>query len=272
MELKHPFDAELPIGHALLKFLLGNMARGKDNFLANTGPEGSGKTTTSGNLVLRMAPDFDVERDTIMDMDHLLDVLYEGKKGRVYLLDEAINIFHNQDWSTWEAKSITKIVRQMRIMKSTWIVNVPDFTGLHPYLRDYRVRVWLYHEPVFESDGMSNGPAKLLWRNEWFSYREQAVVSRWLDVGDIEADSLDDDPSWAPYEGKKVRNFISLVKQMKDRRQQEEARAVKRAKKAAKNGGSDTTPHVSLEHGVESAVGGPSGATRRRRAPPAGGD
>lgn len=234
MELKHPFADDIPIGHALVRFLRGNIERKRDNMIANTGPEGSGKSTTAGNLAMRLTADFDVERDTIMDMDHLLDVLEQGDKGRVYLLDEAINIFHNQDWSTWEAKALTKIIRQMRIMRCTWILNVPDFNGLHPYLREYRVRIWLYHEPVFEADGMDNGPPKLLWRHEWFSYKDQAVVSRWLDVGDVQIDSLDDDPAWMPYEDKKVRNFMRLVAAMQKRRGKEAAKERRRAERQAK--------------------------------------
>lgn len=227
----------------LVKFLLGNMRRKKDNFLVSEGPEGSGKSTTTGNLAIDLCQaqgrTFDVERDTIFTLDQLLEVLAIGEEGRVYDLDEAINIFHNQDWSTWEAKALSKIIRQMRIMRATWICNVPDFEGLHPYLRDYRTRIRLYHEPVWHDDGMGNGPSKMLWRQERFDYEEQRVVHRWQDVGDIEVPALDGVAAWSPYEARKRRNFSDLVADMRKRVREEDAKAQRREAKAAKaTGGS----------------------------------
>lgn len=235
-----PFDDY----QGLIRFLRGNMNRRKDNFLVSEGPEGSGKSTTTGNLCIDLAQSqgrsFDVERDTIFTLDQLLEVLASGEKGRVYDLDEAINIFHNQDWSTWEAKALSKIIRQMRIMASTWICNVPDFEGLHPYLRDYRTRIRLYHEPVWSEDGLGNGPSKLLWRQERFGYDEQRVVHRWQDVGDIQVPSLDHDPKWLPYEGKKEANFNRLVRDMKKRMGEEERRTAKREARMEARGSAKT--------------------------------
>lgn len=219
-----PFnDAE-----GLLKFLAGNMQRKKDNFLISEGPEGAGKSTTTGNLCMRLNPAFDVERDTIMSLDHLLDVLSEGQMYRVYDLDEAINIFHNQDWATWTAKALSKIIRQMRIMRCTWILNVPDYEGLHPYLRMYRARMRLYHPPVWDENGMGNGPSQFFWKREWFDFRDQRVKTRWEFVFDLNVQSLDEHPRWKPYEQKKVQNFRDLVHDMRTRLDLENAKETKK--------------------------------------------
>lgn len=216
------------------RFLLGNMARKKDTFLVSEGPEGSGKSTTTGNICRDLEPNFSITKNTIFTLDELLGVMDECLEGQVYDLDEAINIFHNQDWATWELKALTKIIRQMRIMRCTWVANVPDFEGLHPYLRDYRVRMRLYHEPVWDLDGMGNGPAKVLWRQERFDYDEQRVVHRWQDVFDLPVESLDLDPEWKPYEAKKRANFKRLVADMTQRKGREEATERRRGERELK--------------------------------------
>jgi hypothetical protein len=217
-------------GRGLVRFLKGNTLRGKDTVVVSEGGEGSGKSTTTDNIVLALDPDFDLDRDPIMTMDQLLEALHVGKKRRIYVLDEAVNIFHNQDWATWEAKSLSKIMRQMRTMESTWFLNLPDFQGLHPYVRDYRTRIRFYHPPVFDADGMSNGPSQVLWRTERFDFKEQRVIPRWQYLFDLEVNSLDHHPQWKGYQRRKDDNFHSLVAAMIQRRRMENTKAAKKAK------------------------------------------
>lgn len=207
----------------MVRFFRGNMARRKDAIFCSEGPEGAGKSTTTGQIVRRLDPSYDLEADSIFTLGHLLDVLEDARKGQIHNVDEAINIFHNQDWATWQAKALSKIIRQMRIMRSTWALNVPDFEGLHPYLRDYRIRFRLYHRPVFDADGMGNGPAQPLWKMERFDYKERRVVTWWHDLGfDLKVDSLDSDPKHQAYERKKEENFIRMVRELKHRLGEEE--------------------------------------------------
>ena len=140
MEVETPFN-DYP---SMLRFFRGNIKRKRDNWIGIEGPEGAGKTTIGMNLALDLKEDFDVQRDAIFTVAQLLDVLGEARKGELYFLDEAANIFYNRDWSTWEAKSLTKIGRQMPIMRSTWIVIMPDFDGLDPYIREKRIRTRIY--------------------------------------------------------------------------------------------------------------------------------
>jgi hypothetical protein len=236
------FQAPFTTATGMTRFLHGNMRRKRDFMVCSEGPEGSGKSTTTGNLALALNPRFDVERDTIMNLDQLLEVLRHGPRYHVYDLDEAVNIFHNQDWATWEAKQLTKVIRQMRIKRCTWILNVPDFDGLHPYLRDFRIRLRLYHQPVWDADGMGNAPAKVLWKSEWFGFKEQRVMHRWSHLFDLEVDSLDDDPNWRPYEDKKEANFHELVDAIMARRAAEKRKTQPKTKKAAKNGSLKQAP------------------------------
>lgn len=218
-------------GPGLIRFLKGNMARGKDQMLISEGPEGAGKSTTTDNIARHLDASFNLRTDPIMNMDQLLDVLHRAEEGRLYVLDEAVNIFHNQDWATWEAKSLSKILRQMRIMRSTWFLNCPDFQGLHPYIRDYRSRIRLYHRPVFDPDGMSNGPPQVLWKTERFDYKENEVKGRWRYLFDLETDCLDADPQWAGYEERKRVNFRELVEEMMQRRNKERQRDARKDKR-----------------------------------------
>lgn len=230
MNMDPLYPAPFQDGPGILRFLQGTMRRKRDFMVCSEGPEGAGKSTTTGNLCRALNPDFNVVQDTIMDLDHLLQVLAEGRRDWVYDLDEAINIFHNQDWATWEAKHLSRIIRQMRIMRCVWVLNVPDFEGLHPYLRDYRIRLRLYHQPVYDADGMGNEPPHVLWKSEWFSYKQQRVVHRWSDLFELEVDSLDDDPDWKGYEDKKEANFHRLVDEMRKRRVLELAKASRKGK------------------------------------------
>jgi len=214
----------------MLRFLRGTMQRGRDFMVCSEGPEGAGKSTTTGNICRALNPNFDVQRDTLMNMDDVLHVLREKRQGWVYDLDEAINIFHNQDWATWEAKQLSKIIRQMRIMRCIWVLNVPDFEGLHPYLRDYRIRLRLYHQPTWDADGMGNAPPHVLWKHEWFNYKEQRVTHRWQDLFDLDVDNLDHDPHWQLYEQKKRANFARLVDDLTKRRAAEQAAADKKTR------------------------------------------
>lgn len=230
----------------MIRFLKGNVRRRKDWLTVSHGPEGSGKSTTTGQVIRRLDPSFDMHDDTIFDTRHLLDEMVDARKGQVRNIDEAINIFHNQDWATWKAKALSKIIRQMRIMRSTWFLNVPDYEGLHPYLRDYRVRLRYYHRPVFDADGMGNHDPIVLWKDERFDYKEQRVTDRWVDLEmEMQIDSLDDDPRHAEYEQKKEDNFIQLVQDMIDRLNIEDERLeadLAKAKKAARKAKRSVSP------------------------------
>lgn len=217
-----------------LRFLRGNLARGRDNFLGIEGPEGSGKSTIGMNVVLDLKPDFSVDRDVIFTNDQLIQALDEGRKRQVYYLDEAVNIFYNRDWSTWEAKDLTRMARQMRVMESTWVAVIPDYEGLDPYLREKRIRTRIYQPPYYDSDGMTNGPAKVLWKTERFDYTDQRVTHRWVDVYDLEVHSLEGHPAWATYNGRKVDNFHGLVQAFRKRLKREQDREDRRdAREAA---------------------------------------
>lgn len=237
-------EAPFNDGQGLIRFIRGNTRRGKDTMIVSEGPEGSGKSTTTDNLVLQLDHAFNLQADPIMNMSQLLDVLLEARKGRIYVLDEAINIFHNQDWATWEAKALSKVIRQMRTMRSTWFLNVPDFAGLHPYVRDYRTRIRLYHPPVYDEDGMGNGPSQVLWKTERFGFKEQEVTSRWQYLFDLEVPSLDNHPQWKGYETRKDDNFRELIEDMMRRKTAEQEKETKRAKKTAKNAAAAATPPI----------------------------
>lgn len=208
------------------------MQRGKDTMACSHGGEGTGKSTTTDNICMALAKRHGytyTDENRIFGMDDLLKVLAKGKKRQIYNLDEAINVFHNQDWATWEAKALTKVVRQMRIMSCTWFLNVPDFEGLHPYLRDYRIPLRFYHPPHWEANGLGNGPSRMLWKHERFDYKQQRVIHRWEDVGSFHAHNLDDDPNRQDYEQQKVDNFNRLIKDMADRRRKEAKKAAGKA-------------------------------------------
>lgn len=232
-------------GVGCVDFLHGQMQRRKDFMFCSHGGEGTGKSTTTDNVLRALSKrhgyTYSERSSRIFDFPHLLDVLAEGKTCQIYNLDEAINIFHNQDWSTWQAKQLTKVIRQMRIMSSIWALNVPDFEGLHPYLRDYRIPLRFYHPPVWESDGLGNGPSRMLWKHERFDYKEQRVTHRWEDVGSFHAHNLDDDPGRKEYDQQKRDNFLRLVKDIQKRQAKEDKKGQgtktrPRAKKNAANG------------------------------------
>lgn len=193
--------------------------------ICNEGPEGSGKSTTAANIAKSIYSSFDMVQDTIKDLDHLLEVLARSEKRQLYMLDESINIFHNQDWSKWESKELSKLVRQMRIMQSVWILNQPDYDGLHPYVRENRIPIRIFHPPVYDADGMGNGPSQVFFKHRWFSYKDQRVVSRWQCViEELHVPSLDDTPDWQDYEQDKITNFRNLVGRIQDRRQADQAK------------------------------------------------
>lgn len=227
------FAAPFRDGDGLLRFARGTVAKGKDLMICNEGREGSGKSTTGANIAKGLNPDFNMKRDSIKNLDHLLDVLHNAEEGQLYFLDESINIFHNQDWATWEAKMLSKVIRQMRIMKSVWILNQPDFAGLHPYVRENRIPIRIYHPPVYGSDGMGNGPSQVLWKHEWLDWRSGEVRHRWECVIDeLEVPCLDDDPAWQGYESDKRQNFRDVVASIQARREVERAKAqTKKGKK-----------------------------------------
>jgi len=234
-------------GMELVDLAVGQVRRGKDLMMANTGGEGTGKSTTCKNIVRVLEKRLGVKSVTIFNFEQLLEVFGQCKSGQIYELDEAINIFHNQDWATWEAKALTKIIRQMRIMKSIWILNVPDFKGLHPYLRDYRIPIQLYHEPLWEKDGLGNGPAKILVKSERFGYKSQEVDTRWQDVGDFHSHCMDDDPEWEAYEESKVDNFKGLVKAMVERHQAEKAKEERKTQKKRPAAANRPTPPIATQ-------------------------
>lgn len=228
------FDCPFVDAVGMTRFLRGTVRdANKDWWFVSEGAPGAGKSTTKDQICRRVDPRLSLE-DNIFDLKHLMDVMEDGRKRQVYPIDEGIQIFHNQDWASWQAKALTKLIRMMRVMNSLWGIAVVDFEGLHPFLRDYRVRQRFYHRPVFHEDGMGNGPPMPLWKDERFGYNEQRVVSRWRDLEfNLLIDSLDDDPQHAKYEKTKEDEFHRLVRLMRDRFGYEEE---KEAKQVAKNG------------------------------------
>lgn len=216
------------------RFILGSLRRGRDCWLGFEGPEGSGKTTNAANVTQDLQPEFDLEADAIFNVDHLLEALDRGKKRQVYFLDEAANIFYNRDWNTWESKELTRIGRQMRIMESVWCVIMPDLDSLDPYLREERLLMRCYQPPYYDSDGISNGPSKMMFRTERFDYKEQRRVKRWVDVYDFEANELEATRSGSGYNQRKEDNFKQLVRSARDRLQAEQAKEAKKKTNPAK--------------------------------------
>lgn len=244
-------------GH--IRFLKGNMRRRHDNFLVVHGPEGAGKTTVADNIALDLKPDFDLRRDVIRSMEDLLrlvirraDMPPEESSAEVVVVDEGADIFHNRDWNTVENKEYTKLGRKTRILAGTWIVNIPDFEGLDPWIREHRCWQRIYQPIDFDSDGFVHTEAKVLWRNEWFDYTEQRVVHRWQDVYDLDVPSLDGHPQWKGYESDKRRDikehatrFMARINQPAHLRRLGKAVAEKPAKgkaRVAKANGSTVAP------------------------------
>lgn len=211
MELHPPFtDSE-----GLLRFIRGTRARKKDIMIGNEGREGTGKSTTAMNIARQIDPDFDIRENQIKDVDHLLQVLLECRMEQLFVLDESVNIFHNHDWNTVESKGLTKILRQMRIMRSCWILNQPDFDGLHPYVRNERIPIRIYHPPCYDADGLGNGPSQVYFKHEWFNWQQQEVTRRWqLVIDELHVPGLDGDKDWEQYEQDKIDNFKAVVKQV----------------------------------------------------------
>lgn len=218
------------------RFLIGNMARGRDNFLVFEGPEGVGKSTGAGNLARDLNPNFSLRYDIIRNTDDLLDrILKESAEDlelraqgidprtspqvqrRVRMADEAADIFLNRDWSTVESKELLKIGRKTRILRGTWICNTPDLDNLDPWIRNSRVRTRFFYNPFFDSDGMATGPAQVLWKTERFDYAEQRRVVYWTDIYDYVCPSLDKDPEWFSYETDKVHDIQAHVNRLRTR-------------------------------------------------------
>jgi len=214
-----------------VRFLKGNMKRRKDNFTVAHGPEGVGKSTVLMNLAMDLQPDFDPVRNAIFGVDDLLTAILNGKEGDVFLVDEGANVFYNRDWNTVENKELTRIQRQARILRATWLIAMPDYDGLDPYLRNHRTFTRIYCEPHFDSDGMVPGAARVLWRQEWFDYGEQRVVHRWQDVYDLEVPSLDDHPLWQSYERLKRQKVHDQARDLQKRLRLDAERAEARAAK-----------------------------------------
>ncbi len=228
-------DAPIEDWDGLFDLCEGQVRRKKDIMIASHGGEGTGKSTTAKHLARELEERLGVKVVIIFRLRQLIQVMLGFKKGQIYILDEAINIFHNQDWSTWKAKLLTKIIRQMRIMRCIWILCVPDFEGLHPYLREVRIPIRLYHKPKWTRTGLDNMPATMLFKQERIDYNTGKVEYRWQDVGSLESYSLDDDPDWEDYEQDKVDNFMHHVQKFKERLDAEDAKGeTKKKRKSAK--------------------------------------
>jgi hypothetical protein len=212
------------------------MDRGRDNFLVFEGPEGVGKTTGSGNLARDLNPAFSFRYDIIRSVDDLLDRLlketgedlelrsqginprtHPSVQRRVRMADEAADIFLNRDWATVESKELLKIGRKTRILRGTWICNTPDLDNLDPWIRNSRVRTRFFYNPFFDADGMTVGPAQVLWKTERFDYSEQRRTTYWTDIYDYVSPGLDADPEWFNYESDKVRDIQDHVHRLRAR-------------------------------------------------------
>lgn len=207
-----------------IRFLKGNMKRGHDNFVVCHGPEGAGKSTDLLNIAIDLDPDFDIRKNVIRSMPDLLRLIVrradqdpkESAQEVVYI-DEGGDIFLNRDWNTVESKEGTKIVRKVRILQGTWLVNIPDFEGLDPWIREHRCWQRIYQPADFDADGYVHTPGKVLWRTERFDYNEQRVVHRWTDVYDYDAPSLDGHPMWRGYEADKRLDVRDHAQRLLDR-------------------------------------------------------
>lgn len=225
-----------------LQFMRGNLKRRKDNFAVAHGPEGVGKSTILMNIAMDLDPHFEPIERVIFTVEDLLLAIINGKEGGVLLVDEGANLFYNRDWNTVEQKELTRIQRQARILRSQWLIAMPDYEALDPYLRNHRTFTRFYCPPYFDAEGMTPGPAKVLWRKERFDYEAQAVTHRWTDVYDLEVPSIDEHPMWRGYESLKRRKVVNQAQALLDRLRAGPKKAGRPKKSKGKSGVGETEP------------------------------
>lgn len=210
----HDWDSQI-------RFLRGNLNRGRDNFLVIHGPEGHRKSTTGMNYALTLNPNFNPDTDIIWDTEGLLNLIEREvanprpAQERVWFVDEGANLFYNREWATVENRGATKIQRKSRIVGGTWIVCLPDFEALDIYLREHRVFQRVYCPPYFDGDGATIGPSKVFWRSEWFSLKEGRVMHHWKYVYPLAVKRMDGNPAWERYERTKVADVMDEVSKLR---------------------------------------------------------
>lgn len=236
--LADSMDAPFHDWQSQVRFLRGNLERGRDNFIAIHGPEGHRKSTTGMNYATTLKPTFDPDRDVIWDTRSLLDLIKREVKSpsppveRVWYVDEGANLFFNRDWQSIENKGATKLIRKTRVIGGTWITCLPDFEALDLYLREHRVTTRVYCPPYYDAGGASVGPASVYWRQERFDPEQQRVVHWWKYVYPLAVKRLDGTPAWDRYNQRKVEDIMDEVRSV-------EAQLRRREKRSAKEEGDD---------------------------------
>lgn len=139
----------------LLLFLIEDMRKNirklHDNIIVICGDEGSGKSHLAHQICRLFAKIFDIERIYSYNFEEMLDKIdTEGNTdvGKIFWMDEAINVLHKRRWNNEGNKEFVEMLATMRSRGWTLILCIPRFEDLDLYVREHRFRYVIKVEPT----------------------------------------------------------------------------------------------------------------------------
>lgn len=189
-----------------IRYLVWNMKNDSDNVVVIDGPEGSGKSTLAQKIAKTIeelnGKKYDPEVQTVFTFKEFQGVWDPELKRRVFVFDEAMNLFFSREAMHNSQKQMVKLFAQIRQCNHTLILCIPNFHWIDKYLRESRVQYRLY---VYKKNGWERGYAGLQWR-VWIP----SAIDSWMEElnWEIRFDPfLETDATWRAYLSRKRSSF-----------------------------------------------------------------
>lgn len=151
-----------------------------DSVILVTGYEGTGKSTIAGIMAHRLDPEFTMDKVIFYNINAWWEQINDETWYRSLWLDEALDFLLSYEWGSKQSKSIIKEIAFCRYKRKYIILCLPNIGWLNVYLREHRVKFWVYVKKRGVAELHIGVPQK--WGKEiWW---EQVGTTRYPDFPD----------------------------------------------------------------------------------------
>lgn len=188
---------------SMVRFIKLLQDQNDDVFVLIDGREGSGKSTVGKYLARAIDATWRDETGMIIDYDDWLEV-YSLRKKQVFVLDEGGDLLFSRDSMRNENKLSVRMFQMNRIFRHCVIALVPNKHWVDLYVRDHRALIYIQVHKTYSTRGVERGLATIKWPHRYYSIREDAWLTRWVDVFDLEFEAITGQ-DWEDYEETKMK-------------------------------------------------------------------
>jgi len=163
----------------LVKIIQESLKTDLDSVVAVGGIEGSGKSTLSIELCMKLDPKFRLDRNVIFQptVSVVTKKIYGLPRYTPLSIDEAMRTMYKRNFATTESKTQALIFSMCRKQNKPVFLNIPNFFDLDSYYRNHRVRVWIFIPKRGLAMVLMKDPSPFI-SDPWYQKENQKIIER----------------------------------------------------------------------------------------------